>query len=64
MDSPFLVPLAAFALTVLIVAIVQVGKIHECETEVTQRAHGEELEHRRKMEELDRELKRVKQSGT
>lgn len=55
------VPLACFALVVLVMGITQFAKIHEMETEVAQRIHMEQAEHRRKMEELERELQRAKQ---
>lgn len=59
MDSPFVIPLAAFALVVLIVAITQLVKIRDLELEVHQRLHLEEMEHQRKMKEL--ELDRIRQ---
>ncbi len=60
MDSPFIIPLGAFALTALIVGITQFACIHNKETEVAQRMHEEEMDHKRKMQELDLELARVK----
>lgn len=63
MDSPFIIPLACFALVVLIVAIVKVAKIRDKEMEVQQRLHVELLEHQRKMRELEQALERVKQGG-
>ena len=61
MDSPLIVPLAVFALVVIVIAIVQLTKIREAEMEVHQRLHLEEMEHQQKMRELDRELEQVKQ---
>ena len=60
MHSPFVIPLAIFAMVVIIVAIVKLAKIRDQEMEVRQRLHIEELEHRRKMQALQVELERVK----
>jgi hypothetical protein len=61
MDSPFIVPLAVFAMVVLIVALVSVMKIRDQETDVRLRLYREEMEHRRKMQELEQQLAQVKQ---
>ncbi|MGA2077546.1 MAG: hypothetical protein ABSH52_29000 [Terriglobia bacterium] len=61
MDSPVIIPLAAFALVVVIVAIVHLMKIRDVEIDCLQRLRIEEMEHQRKMRELDLELERVKQ---
>jgi len=61
MESPVIIPLAAFALVVLIVAIVHLMKIRDLEIDTHQRLRIEEMEHQRKMRELDLELERVKQ---
>jgi hypothetical protein len=61
MDSPFIVPLAVFVMVVLIVAITSLVKIREREMDVYQKLHLEEMEHRRKMEQLDLELKQLEQ---
>jgi hypothetical protein len=61
MDSPFIVPLAVFAMVVLIVAIISVMKIRDQETDVRLRLYQEEMEHRRKMQELEQQLAQVKQ---
>ncbi|MBZ5515109.1 MAG: hypothetical protein LAN62_09775 [Acidobacteriia bacterium] len=60
MDSPFVIPLAIFALVVILVALVKVAKVRDQEMEVQRRLHLEELEHRRKMQALQVELERVK----
>jgi len=60
MDSPIIIPLAAFALVVVIVAIVNLMKIRDLEIDSYQRLRSEEMEHQRKMRELDLELERVK----
>jgi len=61
MDSPTMIPLAAFALAVIIVAIVHLMKIRDLEIDSHQRLRIEEMEHQRKMRELDLELDRVRQ---
>jgi hypothetical protein len=62
MHSPFVIPLAAFALTALIVAITQLVAIRDKEMEVARRIQLEELEHQRRLRELEQELVRVKQA--
>ncbi len=59
--SPFFIPLAVFAMVVLIVAITQVANLRGKEMEVHQKLHLEEMEHLRKMRELELELERIKQ---
>ena len=61
MDSPFIVPLALFAMVALIVAIVSVMKIRDQENDVRLKLYQEEMEHRRKMQELEQQLAQVKQ---
>ncbi len=58
--SPFMIPLAVFAMVVLIVAIVQVARIRDRELEVHQKLHGLEMEHQRQMRELELEFERIK----
>jgi ADP-ribosylglycohydrolase len=60
MWSPFVIPLAVFAMVILIVAIVRLAKIRDKEIEVQQRLHQEQLEHQRKMQELELELTRLR----
>lgn len=55
-----IIPLAAFAMVVLIVAIVKLAKIRDRELEVQQKLHLEQLEHQRKMQELELELARLR----
>ena len=62
MISPFLIPLAGFALVVIIVGLLSVTKIREKELEVHQHLGEAELEHRRKMAELQADLDRLLQS--
>ena len=61
MDSPLIIPLAAFAVVIIIVAIVHVMKIRDLEIDFHQRLRVEEMEHQRKMRELHLELDRVHQ---
>jgi len=61
--SPFIVPLAVFAMVVLIVAITHMAKIRDKEIDVHQRLHVQEMEHQRKMKELELELTRIKQGN-
>jgi len=61
--SPFLVPLAVFAMVVLIVAIAEVTKVRNRELDVHQKLHALEMEHQRKMRELELALERIKQGN-
>jgi hypothetical protein len=63
MDTPFIIPLGVFAMVVLIVAITSLVKIRDRELDVHQKLHLEEMEHQRKMRELELELERVKRGG-
>jgi hypothetical protein len=60
MDPGIMIPLAVFGLVVVIVALTQTTKIHDLETETHYRLREEELGHRTKMEELERELQRIR----
>lgn len=62
MDSPFFIPLAAFAATALIVAIIQLAQVRDKEIEVHHDLYREEMDHRRKMKELETELERVQKA--
>ena len=61
MDSPFIIPLAVFALVVIIVAIVELAEIREREIKAHQHLRLAEMEHQRKMRELGLELEQAKQ---
>ena len=61
MDNGALIPMGAFAGVALIVAIISLAKMRDKEVEVQQSLHLEELEHQRRMKELEVELERVKQ---
>jgi len=60
MEAGVFVPLAAFAVVVLVIAITALTKLRDKEMEVHQRLYTEELEHQRKMKELTLELERFK----
>jgi len=60
MESPLIIPLAVFAMVVLIVGIVKLAKIRDRELEVQQKLHLELMEHQRKMQELELELARLR----
>jgi ADP-ribosylglycohydrolase len=62
MGSPFIIPLACFAMAVIIVAIVHLMKIRDLEIEAHQRLRLEEMEHQRKMRELEMQLEQVRQA--
>ena len=61
MDEPFIIPLGFFIMVALIVAITNVMKIRDLETDVRLRMYQEELEHKRKMQELEQKLAEVRQ---
>ena len=63
MDPGILIPLAVFAMVVLIVALTGFAKIHDRETETRSSLGRAEAEHRARMAELDSELSRLKQRG-
>ena len=59
--SPFLIPLGVFAMVVLIVGLAEAAKIHHQELKFHHKLHLGEMEHQRKMRELELELKRIEQ---
>ena len=61
MFSPFLIPLAVFAMVAVIVSITHMAKLRDKEMQIQQQLHAAQLEHQRKMLELQTELERVKQ---
>jgi Tfp pilus assembly protein PilV len=63
MDNGLLIPLAVFAMVVLIVGITGLAKLHDKEIEIQQSLHSEQLEHQRKMKELEQEMERIKAGG-
>jgi DNA-directed RNA polymerase specialized sigma subunit len=58
--STLLVPLAVFAVIVVIVAMAHVARIHDGEIEVHHKLYARGREHQRKMRELELELARIK----
>lgn len=63
MEYPFIIPLGVFAMVVLICAIHCTTKVRDKELDVHGKLHEEQLEHQRKMKELDIELERVRQGS-
>jgi Tfp pilus assembly protein PilN len=61
--SPLVIPLASFLLVVLIVAFTQIVRLRDKEIQVQQQLHAAQLEHQRKMHELQAELERVRQAA-
>ena len=61
--SPFIVPLAVFAMVVLIVAITALARLRDVEIDIHQKLYAQEMEHQRKMRELNTELERIKQGS-
>ncbi len=59
----FLTPIAGMALVILIVAIVSFAKIHEQETDVRFKLHAAEMEHQKRMKELELELERFRRGS-
>lgn len=61
MSSPLIVPLALFAAVTLVLTIHKAAKIRDLEAEIQRRLRQEEIEHQRKMKELEAALERTKQ---
>jgi hypothetical protein len=61
MDAGILIPLGCFAAVVLIVALVSFAKIRDREIDVLSTLGRAEAEHRTRVADLDRELKRLRQ---
>ena len=57
--NPLLVPLVGMASVVLIVAIVILARLRDKEVEVERQLYLAQMEHRRKMKDLDRQLDEV-----
>jgi hypothetical protein len=53
LHNPFIVPLAAFVMVVIVVAIGTMGKMRTKELQAHQELRMREMEHERKMKELD-----------
>jgi hypothetical protein len=59
MHSPFIVPLGVFLMVVLIVAIVSFKSMREKELEAHYRLRYEEMEHERKIKQMEVEKARI-----
>jgi len=59
LNNPILIPLGAFVMVVLIVAIASFRKMREKELEAHQVLRTQEMEHERKMKELEIEKVRL-----
>jgi hypothetical protein len=59
LHNPLLIPLGAFVMVVLIVAIVHLSKTREKELVAHQELRFREMEHERKMKELEIEKARI-----
>jgi len=62
--SPFVVPLGAFVMVVIIVAIGSMKKMREKELEAHQRLRTQEMEHERKLKEMDIERAKIELEKT
>jgi hypothetical protein len=62
MDEGILIPLSCFALVVLVMALVTFAKLRDREIDVLSTLGRAEAEHRARVAELDRELKRLKEA--
>lgn len=61
--SPISTSLAVFAMVVLVVALNNLAHIRSLEIDVQHKLHAQEMEHQRKMKELDLELQRIRQGS-
>jgi hypothetical protein len=64
MNPDIMFPLAGFVLVVIIVALVQLTRVHDLEAETRYKLAQEELEHTTKMKDLERELERIKRDSS
>ncbi len=56
------IPLAVFSLVDLVVGILCMARIHDTEAEIHRSSHYAEIQHRRKLKELDLELERLERA--
>lgn len=63
MDSGIMVPLAIFAMVIIIVALTQTTRIHDLEVQTHHKLAQEELTHRAKLRELEMELERIRNTS-
>jgi hypothetical protein len=59
LHNPFIVPLGAFVMVILIVAIIQLARMREKELQAHQELRLHEMEHERKLKEMEIEKARV-----
>jgi hypothetical protein len=59
LNSPFIIPLGAFAMATLIVGVIVWGKTHMKELEIDLDLQLQRMEHERKMKELEIEKLKV-----
>jgi hypothetical protein len=59
LNSPFIIPLGAFAMATLIVGVIVWGKTHMKELEIDRDLQLQRMEHERKMKELEIEKLKV-----
>jgi hypothetical protein len=59
LHNPFIIPLGAFLMVVIIVAIAQFGKMREKELQAHQELRLREMEHERKLKEMEIEKARI-----
>lgn len=59
LHNPLLIPLAAFVMVVIIVAIAQFAKMREKELQAHQELRLHEMEHERKLKEMEIEKARL-----
>jgi uncharacterized membrane protein len=62
--SGLIVPLGAFLMVIIIVAIVHMSKMREKELQAHQALRAQEMEHERKMKELEIEKARIELEKT
>jgi hypothetical protein len=60
MFPEFLIPISGMAGIILIVAIISILKTHERESEVRYKLHAAEMEHQKRMKELELELEKTR----
>jgi hypothetical protein len=60
MFSPLFLPLALLAALTLVLTIAKAARLRDLEAEIQRRLQQEEIEHARKMEELEAELERIR----
>jgi len=59
LENPFIVPLGAFVMVAIIVAIVSMKKMREKELDAHQQLRQQEMEHERRMKEMEIEATKL-----